>query len=68
MKHFADQQIAVDEGMINFILLRMPRSLEAARDVVAQISSQALRDKAEVTKPFIAKVLAGFINPGFFQS
>jgi chromosomal replication initiation ATPase DnaA len=65
VKHFSDRQIYVDEAMINYILLRMPRSLEAARNVVADIDQTAMVEKAEITKPFVAKVLTKFTNPEF---
>jgi chromosomal replication initiation ATPase DnaA len=65
VKHFSDRQIYVDEAMINYILLRMPRSLEAARNVVADIDQTAMVEKAEITKPFVAKVLTKFTSPEF---
>ncbi len=68
VKHFADRQISSDESMISYIMLRMPRSLEAARAIVSNIDEQALIERAEITKPFVARVLARFINPEFFNS
>lgn len=67
VKHFADRQIAVSEPVISFILTRMPRSMEAARTIVEQIDSQALAEKAEVTRPFAARVLAEYAAPHFFH-
>ncbi len=67
VKHFADRQISVDESMVNYILLRMPRSLEAARAIVTQIDQQALIERAEITRPFISRVMTDFSNPEFFN-
>lgn len=67
VKHFADRQISVDESMVNYILLRMPRSLEAARAIVTQIDQQALIERAEITRPFISRVMTDFSNPEFFS-
>jgi hypothetical protein len=44
----------------------MPRSLGAARLLVAEIDRRALEERAEVTRPFVAKVLADFSAPGLF--
>jgi chromosomal replication initiation ATPase DnaA len=60
VKLFFDRQIAADEATISFMLTRMPRSLGAARLLVAEIDRRALEERAEVTRPFVAKVLAGF--------
>ncbi len=67
VKHFADRQIAVSEPVISFILTRMPRSMEAARTIVELIDSQALAEKAEVTRPFAARVLAEYAAPHLFH-
>ena len=66
VKPFFDRQIAADESTISFMLARMPRSLEAARQLVADIDRRALEERAEVTRPFVAKVLADFSAPELF--
>lgn len=66
VKLFADRQIHVDDSVVGYLLLRMPRSLAAARQVVALIDQRALAEKAEVTRPFVAKVLAETQNPDLF--
>lgn len=68
VKLFADRQISIDEAMISYILLRMPRSLEAARSIVAKIDQQALIERAEVTRPFVARVMTNFTSPEFFEA
>jgi chromosomal replication initiation ATPase DnaA len=67
VKLFADRQINVDEATISYMILRMPRSLQSARDIVAEIDRQAMTEKAEITRPFVAKVLSGLSNPDFFD-
>lgn len=68
VKLFYDRQIAVDEATLNYMLLRMPRSLQAARNIVADIDQQALAEKAEITRPFVARILANFTSPDLFDS
>jgi len=68
VKLFADRQIAVDESIVNFILLRMPRSLAAARALVAEIDRQAMVEKAEVTRFFVSRVMAQMKEPDLFTT
>lgn len=67
LKLCADRQIPIDEPTLNYMLLRMPRSLQSARDIVAAIDHQALAERAEITRPFVARVLSGFTNPDLFE-
>ena len=67
VKLFHDRQIAVDEATLNYMLLRMPRSLQSARTIVAAIDHQALVEKAEITRHFVAKVLNEFTSPDLFE-
>lgn len=66
VKLFADRQIAVDEGLISYILKRMPRSLGAATRLVADIDRLAMVERAEITKPLVARILAKFEAPDLF--
>jgi chromosomal replication initiation ATPase DnaA len=66
VKHFADRQIAVSEAIVSYILLRLPRSLEALRAIVQQIDARALAEKAEITRPFVARILAEYAAPDLF--
>ena len=68
VKLFADRQVMVDEGLISYILLRMPRSLGAAKSLVAAIDQRALIEKSEVTKPLVARILAEMESPELFAS
>lgn len=67
IKLFDDRQIPLDETTLNYILLRMPRSLQTARTLVAAIDQQALIAKAEITKHFVARILTQFSNPDLFE-
>lgn len=66
VKHFADRQLAVEETVVSYLMLRMPRSLEAARAVVAEIDRVALVEHAAVTRALAARVLQQFAEPGMF--
>lgn len=66
VKLFADRQLAIDEPAIAYLLARVPRSLEAARRLAAEIDRQALEEKANVTRPFVARVLDRLAEPGLF--
>ncbi len=68
VKQFADRQIGVDEAMISYMMLRMPRSAAAARALVAEIDREAMIQKAEVTRPFLTKVMAKLESPELFTT
>ena len=68
VKQFADRQIVVDEALIGYMVLRMPRSAAAARALVAEIDRQAMVEKAEITRPFVAKVMARVQSPELFTT
>jgi chromosomal replication initiation ATPase DnaA len=67
LKLFFDRQIAIDQATLSYMLLRMPRSLKAARDIVTAIDEQAFIEKAEITRPFVARVLVNFTSPDLFE-
>ena len=58
IKQFSDRQITVDEAIISFMLARMERSAGAARDLVTKIDNEALRQKANVTRPFVSAIMS----------
>ncbi len=66
VKLFADRQLTVDEGLINYTLLRMPRSLAIARILVADIDQLALTEKAEISKALVARVLTKLESTDLF--
>ncbi len=65
VKLFLDRQITPEEATISFMLTRMPRSLEAARTLVAEIDRRAWEEKADVTRPFVARISAISMRQGF---
>jgi chromosomal replication initiation ATPase DnaA len=66
VKLFADRQLVIEEPLISYLMLRMPRSLEAARALVAGIDRLALAEKTSVTRSLAARVLRGMVEPGMF--
>jgi chromosomal replication initiation ATPase DnaA len=66
VKLFADRQLAVEEPVVSYLMLRMPRSLDAARALVAEIDRLALVEQAPVTRGLAARVLQRMTEPGMF--
>jgi chromosomal replication initiation ATPase DnaA len=66
VKLFADRQLTVDPQVIAYLLLRMERSMEAARRLVAEVDRQALILKRGVTRSVAAAALEslGFSENG----
>jgi chromosomal replication initiation ATPase DnaA len=56
VKLFTDRQLGIDEAVISYMLKNMERSAASARWIVAEIDNAALKNKAEVTRTFIAKL------------
>ena len=67
VKHFSDRQIVVSEQVISYILMRMPRSMDDLRRIVHEIDSRALAEKAEITRPFVGRVLGEYASPDLFH-
>lgn len=57
VKLFADRQIAVPANLIPYLAARMPRSIGAARAVVAALDAAALAAGRPVTRALAAQVL-----------
>jgi len=57
VKLFADRQLPVDPQVIAYLLLRMERSMESARRIVAEVDRQALMMKRGVTRAVAAAAL-----------
>lgn len=68
VKLFMDRQINVDEAVVSYMLTRMARSLAAARSLVAEIDRAAMVEKAEITRPFVARIMAAHESPELFSS
>ncbi len=58
VKLFADRQLPVDAGLIDYLSRRMERSLEAANRLVAALDAAALAAGRPVTRQLAAQVLA----------
>ena len=59
VKLFADRQIAVDEALISYLVVRIERSFAAARGVVATLDREALRRHRPVTRALAGEILGG---------
>jgi chromosomal replication initiation ATPase DnaA len=57
VKLFADRQISVDPHIVDFLLMRMERSMAAARAVVAEVDRQAMTLQRAVTRPVASRAL-----------
>lgn len=56
-KLFADRQIEIDEKIVNFLVLRMERSLAVAQEIVSEMDRIALSRKVPVGRNIAAEVL-----------
>jgi chromosomal replication initiation ATPase DnaA len=63
VKLFCDRQLSVDPAVIEYLNLRMERSMAAASLVVAAIDRLALAKHRKVTRPLAAEALAS-LNEG----
>ena len=57
VKLFLDRQLTVDTSVIEFLALRIERSLGAAREIVDRLDREALSRGRAVTRPMAAEVL-----------
>ncbi len=57
VKLFADRQLAVDEGLIGYLLSRVGRSFAAIQAVVRTLDREALQRKRPVNRALAAEVL-----------
>lgn len=57
IKLFADRQIVVDEALVAYLIMRLERSLGAARHVVDALDRESLALGRRVTRPVAARVL-----------
>ena len=56
-KLFSDRQIKVERNVIDFLVLRMERSINTARLIVERLDQQALATGKPITRPMAAKML-----------
>ncbi len=64
VKLFADRQLAVDRSVVDYIVVRMERSLEAANLIVAELDRAALAESRAITRPLAAAALARLFGGG----
>ncbi len=57
VKLFADRQLKVDQDVVTFMLARMERSFDAARDLVARIDAAALKERRKITVRLVRDLL-----------
>ncbi|OLP58514.1 hypothetical protein BJF93_16755 [Xaviernesmea oryzae] len=57
IKLFSDRQLAVDDRLVDYMVARMERSLDAARRLVEEIDCLALARSSRITRALIAEVL-----------
>ena len=58
VKHFSDRQLHVDPPVIDYIAVRMERSMAMAEAVVAAIDHRGLATRRKVTRALAAEILA----------
>ena len=58
VKMFNDRQLKVEPGVISYILPRIERSFNAARNLVQQIDENSLAEKRSVTVPLVRSIIA----------
>lgn len=61
-KLFADRQVEIDEKTVNYLVMRMERSLAVASKIVEAMDELALSKKTSVSRSIAAEVLAKFEN------
>jgi chromosomal replication initiation ATPase DnaA len=57
VKLFVDRQLVVDTTVVDFVALRIERSLAAAAEVVAALDREALSRGRRITRPMAAELL-----------
>lgn len=56
-KLFADRQLEVDGPVIDYMVMRMERSLACAQDLVTKLDTISMAQKRAITKPLAAQAL-----------
>jgi chromosomal replication initiation ATPase DnaA len=64
VKLFADRQLTVDKAVIDYLLLRMERSLNAAVELVEALDQEALAAGRRITRPLAARILSETAGAG----
>ena len=61
-KLFADRQLPIEANVVDYLVVRMERSLEAANQLVAKLDELGLAKKRKITRQLAGEVLAGLEN------
>ncbi|WP_189434488.1 DnaA ATPase domain-containing protein [Pseudovibrio japonicus] len=56
-KHFSDRQVTVDSSVIDYLVIRIERSLDAARNTVDMLDRHALAKGRKITRVMASKIL-----------
>jgi chromosomal replication initiation ATPase DnaA len=64
VKLFADRQLIIEKAVIDYLLLRMERSLSAATILVELLDREALAEGRKISRPLAARVLADMMDAG----
>ncbi|HEX5508762.1 MAG TPA: chromosomal replication initiator DnaA [Pseudolabrys sp.] len=56
VKLAADRQLAVDEALVSYLVTRIERSFAAARDAIARLDREAMRQHRPVTRALAAEL------------
>lgn len=62
IKQFGDRQLAVDPGVVAYLVKRMDRSLDVARSLVTALDHAALARRQAITRPLAGEVLDNFTS------
>ena len=57
LKLFKDRQILVENGVLDYLVVRMERSFEEALRLVNRLDKEALAEKNRITIPLASRVL-----------
>ena len=68
VKLIADRQLVVDEAVISYLMVRMPRSMAAAQQLVAKLDQLALTEQMAITRHLASRVLQELTEPDLFDS
>ena len=63
VKHFIDRQLVVDTTVVEYLAMRIERSLEAARQVVEALDREAQMAGRRITRPMAGDVLRALESP-----
>ena len=62
VKLFADRQLTIEPAVLDYMVTRMERSLEAANLLAAAIDEETLAERAPVTRKIAARAMARVFN------